>query len=337
LKNASAATIAILASGSFFKADLWSFALAGGATYYFTTSQVPLTAAIYPSGTQHTYLTGLTLMKGGFTQKNTLEVQSLQLDVYPQGDNPGGPVLIGGIPFLKAVKNRLFDAAVVTWSKIFLHSWADTSPGAVLWQIFGINQAVAGRMSAVFTLNEKKELLNVQMPRNIHQASCLHTVFDAGCTLSAATFTVTGAVSGSGGTVTGWSTNLTQADDYWSRGVLTWTSGANAGLSRTLKTYLHTSGAMVPIQPLPHAPANGDAFSIKPACKKTQAACSNTNAALGPAYNNLIHFRGAPYIPNPETLYDGGTSTPQAPPALGSQGGAGVGSPFSGKIPIVKA
>jgi uncharacterized phage protein (TIGR02218 family) len=329
MKNASAATLAILASGSYLRADLWAFALAGGATYYFTSAQEPLTV----SGI--TYLTGLVLMKGAFTQKNTLEVNSLELDIYPQRDNPSGPVLIGGLPFLKAVKNRLFDGAVVTWSKIFLHSWADTSPGAVLWQIFGLNQPIVGRQSAIFALNEKKELLNVQMPRNIQQGSCLHTVFDPGCTLSAAAFTVSGAVSGSGGTVTAWNTTLTQANDYWSRGVLTWTTGANVGLSRTIKTYVQASGAMVPIQPLPNAPGAGDAFTIKPACKKTQAACSNTNAALGPAYNNLPHFRGAPFIPNPETLYDGGTNTPQVP-TLGSQGGASVGSTFSGKIPIVK-
>ena len=333
MKNASPSTFAILASGSYLKSDLYTFALAGGGTYNFTTGQVPITAAIYPSTTPITYKTGLIFMRGAYSQKNSLEVQDVELDVYPQMDYPGGQVQIGGMTFLKAVKHRLFDSAVVTWSKIFLHSWTDTSPGAVLWNIFGVNQAVGGRQSAIFTLKEQKELLNTQMPRNIMQTSCLHTVFDAGCTLSAAAFTVSGICTG--GTVTGWNTNLTQANDYWSRGVLIWTSGANVGLSRTIKTY--ASGAMVPIQPLPNAPANGDTFKIKPACKKTQAACKNTSVAAGPAFNNLAHFRGYPYIPNPETLYDGGASAPQPVPTLGSQGGAGVGSAFSGNIPIAKS
>ena len=35
------------------------------------------------------------------------------------------------------------------------------------------------------TINSDLELLNVQMPRNIYQDQCLHTVYDAGCGLVA--------------------------------------------------------------------------------------------------------------------------------------------------------
>jgi uncharacterized phage protein (TIGR02218 family) len=64
------------------------------------------------------------------------------------------------------------------------------------------------------------------------------------------------------------------------------------GTKRSLKAY--ASGALQLFSPLPVAPAVGDTFSIFPGCDKTMATCQNK-------YSNVVHFRGFPFIPTPET------------------------------------
>jgi uncharacterized phage protein (TIGR02218 family) len=322
MKVSSTAARAILAGGQFYKAELYTFTLAGGSTYRFTTSQVPIKVGGNPYGT------GLIIKRGTVTQRVGLEVQSLQLRISPQSDYPAGPVTIGGVPFLQAVRAGVFDAARVLMEKIFLTSWDDTSPGAVSWAQGRSNEIQAGRMESNFSVNDDTELLNVAMPRNIIQAGCVHALYDAGCTLLKSTFRQSGTISGTP-TVFGFTTNLTRADNYFNLGVLTFTSGVNNGISYVVKTYLNTGGAVAFIRPTAAAASASDTFTIVPACPKTQAACSNTNVANGPAFNNLSHFRGHPYVPTPETLYSGGTSTSEVP-TLGGQGGAGGGSTFTG-------
>lgn len=324
MKAASAAAKAILATGTYKKAELFAISLAGGgATSRFTSADYPLTVG----GNQ--YLTGLTIIRGPVRQSVGLNIEGLDLEIWPQQDNPAGMVTFGALPFLQACRAGVLDGARVLMSKIFLSSWSDTSPGAVPWFQGRINRTMPGRSSAKIYVNSDLELLDVQMPRNLVMTGCSHSLFDAGCTLNPATFQVSGTVAAGAG-VLSFNTNLTQANGYWNLGRITFTSGANNGVKRVVRASLNASGALTLLMPLAVAPANGDTFTILPECVKSQAACSNSVAANGPPFNNLMHFRGQPYVPNPETLYDGGTPNGSAP-ALGSQGGPSGGSGFSGR------
>jgi uncharacterized phage protein (TIGR02218 family) len=181
-------------------------------------------------------------------------------------------------------------------------------------------------MSAHVSVESDLALLNVQMPKNLIQVGCVHTLFDGGCALLKATYTTSGATTATvTATATTFSTGLTQAAGYYSLGVITFTSGANNGLSRTIQNYSNTSGQVTLVAPLPSAPATGDTFTIIPGCDKQQATCSSKFA-------NLSHFRGFPYVPVPETIYDGGTVKGPAP-ALAGQGGPGSGSYVPGRVP----
>lgn len=324
MKAASTATKNILATGTYKKAELFAITLAGGgATSYFTSADYQIVVG------GNTYLTGLAITRGPVKQSVGLNIEGLDLEIWPQQNNPAGMVTFGGLPFLQACRAGVLDGARLLMSKIFLSSWSDTSPGAVPWFQGRINRAMPGRASAKIYVNSDLELLDVQMPRNLVMTGCSHSLFDAGCTLNPATFQVSGIVAAGAGILT-FNTNLTQANNYWNLGRITFTSGPNNGLKRVVRSSLNASGALTLLMPLPVAPLNGNTFTILPECTKTQAACSNTSAASGPPFNNLAHFRGQPYVPNPETLYDGGTANGQAP-VLGGQGGAGVGSGFSGR------
>jgi uncharacterized phage protein (TIGR02218 family) len=316
MKSASAATLAILSSGQFYRADMYDITLKGGGTYRFTTAE-----ALPPVG-GNTYATNLMIKRGSISQKAGLQIGSLDISIAPQFDDPGGGPIVGGLPILKACSLGLLDNADVLMSKIFLSSWTDTSPGAVPWWRGSIDKVTPGRRMATLSCNNVISQLNLPMPRNVYQSACLHALFDTGCGLVKATYTNTGAVSGTPTNIT-FNTGLTQADGYFDLGVITFTSGANNGLSRTIKSFLHTSGVVTMIYPLPSVPTAGDTFSIVPGCDKLQATCASK-------FSNTIHFRGYPYIPNPETPYDGGAANVQAAPTTGGQKEIRVGSGYSG-------
>jgi uncharacterized phage protein (TIGR02218 family) len=138
-----------------------------------------------------------------------------------------------------------------------------------------------------------RTLFSIQMPRNIYQAGCRLTLYDAFCKVSAAAYAKTGHVTG----VTTRKLFSTDAaapggsGDY-TLGRVAFTSGANAGLIRSISGW---DGAhMIElVSPFPYDIAVGDAVTLWPGCKKTTTDCT--------AFNNLINFPGEPNIPPPTT------------------------------------
>jgi len=324
MKVASPAAFAIMTAGQSCRIDLYQLTLAGGlASFYFTSHQ----EAVTYNG--NLYNTGLVITRGACKQKVGIAVQSMDLTMSPQTDNSTGVPLVAGLPFLAAAQAKVFDSAHVLFSKGFFNSFDDRSPGFIPWVQARIDTVKVDRLSAKFTLMDDTIILNNAGPPNIIQPGCGHTLFDAGCTLNAANFVKSGTVI-SGSNNTGALTTLTQPEDYFTLGRLTFTSGANATTPSTtyyIRQYKHAFGTLIPIRPFPNVPQAGDTFIILPGCPHTRAACINTDEAIGPAFNNGPHFDGEPFVPAPETLYDGGV--PTGGNANGNGLGTSVGSPFS--------
>ena len=92
-----------------------------------------------------------------------------------------------------------------------------------------------------------------------------------------------------GASTTAFATSLTEADGFFAKGVLTFTSGANAGLSRAIQSYTNAGGLISTAFPLPFPPGAGDTFTAVRGCLLTMADCT--------AQGNLARFRGQPFIP----------------------------------------
>jgi len=78
-------------------------------------------------------------------------------------------------------------------------------------------------------------------------------------------------------------------------GYIYFVAGQNAGLKRAIKAQTITTGGLAQIQllkSLPFAVANTDTVQLFLGCDKTLATCE--------LYENLIHFGGMPFVPNPE-------------------------------------
>ena len=293
MKSASPALIALLATRQFYSADLYMFQLFDGTTLYYT------------GGDRDIVWNGITWSSGSagaasgpfFDRKDNkakchwkvgVEVDTLVFDCLPGG------ATIGGEPFLSFIRQGGFDGAVMTLYRAFMPTYGNTAAGTVTMFVGRVAEVDASRSLATFSVNSHLELLNVMMPRNLYQSGCVNSLFDASCALSASAFAVGGtALSGSTSNIL--SATLPQATGYFSLGTVTFTSGANAGFSRTVQSYNKGSpGTVALISPFPSAPAAGDTFTIYPGCDKQQSTCSGKFA-------NILNFRGFPYIPNPQT------------------------------------
>ena len=86
---------------------------------------------------------------------------------------------------------------------------------------------------------------------------------------------------------------LVATGGYFSQGVIRFTSGPNNGVGRSVQQY-YSDGSVVVVPPLPALPVAGNTFVILPGCDKAMSTC-------GGKFNNLVNFRGFPFVPRPET------------------------------------
>ncbi|HAH08683.1 MAG TPA: beta tubulin [Alphaproteobacteria bacterium] len=147
----------------------------------------------------------------------------------------------------------------------------------------------------------------------VYQFACDADLGDARCTVDlnsvafSAAATVTAVASAQSFTASGLAAF---ASGWFAYGRLTWTSGANAGLSQIVKEF---AAATVTLwEPMPLAIAAGDAFTIMAGCDKRFETCKVKFA-------NALNFRGSPLMPGNDWVVssprqgdnnDGGKLTP---------------------------
>lgn len=278
-------------------ASLFQFNLVNGNTLYYAAHENDILwgGNTYSSGGQ----TGPYFDQEGQKCKMKQDIgtgaQQFQVTVMPVS------ATLNGQSYLSALRSGVFDGAELIYSGAY---WAQGTnenqvvpvvPVGVVTKMVGrVAEVGFGRNAIIITANDHTELFNQQMPRNLYQSPCANALFDAGCTLNKASYAVSGTVS-NGSTASLINSTLSQATGYFDLGTITFTSGINNGVTRSIKTYIQGSpGTIAMFAPFPSAPSAGDSFTIYPGCKKDIPTCTNT-------FNNLIHFRGTPFIPTPDT------------------------------------
>ena len=275
------ATLALLDSGDDFQmVDLWAITLNGGAVIRWHGAGVsaPLTFA------GETWLPGPGIDRGKISTKLGVEVATLDVNIAAAPAD-----LINGAPLIAFAQGRGFDGATIILYRGFLESWA--FPYAIVGATIDFSGRVTelkdiSRAKFSITVSAWTVLLNVNMGPDVFQAGCLNQHYDADCGLTPVD--VSGTVAG-GASTTAFATSLTEADGFFAKGVLTFTSGANAGLSRAIQSYTNAGGLITVAFPLPFPPGPGDAFTALRGCLHTMADCT--------AQGNLARFRGQPFIP----------------------------------------
>lgn len=247
-----------------------------GTIYGYTDFDSPLIV----EGTTYTPAPGLkrtTLTSTANDQVSNQELGSGWVDA-PEGD------LIAG----------KFDNALV---EVAFCSWKNPSYGRVIIQRgnIGVIQWTADGFRADILSHMR------QLQRNINfitTANCRHQLFSqfssntiGACTLNAASYTYSGTVVAVSVAKLKFSVSgLSQPAQYCQNGILTWTSGPNAGLKHEVKN--HTVAGSTEIElylPTFITPAAGNTFSITAGCDKTNATCKTK-------FNNGVNFGGFPHI-----------------------------------------
>lgn len=87
--------------------------------------------------------------------------------------------------------------------------------------------------------------------------------------------------------------NYTYSIGYFAYGTVKFTSGANAGY--TLQVGKFAPGVVTLDLPPPHPLNVGDTYTIVAGCDRQFGTCKNR-------FNNVVHFRGEPYVPGMDTI-----------------------------------
>lgn len=284
MKNHTPELKAHLASGGpFILADLYTFEFASGEVRHYTSFDIDLAW----NGDAYT-ASGPAFNRSKTRTVIGLEVDTLDVSVYPKDTD-----LLDGLPMIAAARSGAFDGAWMRLEVAFLDS---------NFRVIGTDHRFSGlvadiepsRTAIQMHVNSALFLLNTQLPRNQYQATCLHALYDGDCGLQRSSWGVAATV-GNGSTTTLLQTNLVQAlypDGWFDRGYVLFSNGDLAGTRATIKS--HANGNITLLMPLPATPGTGTSFTVYAGCDKSMTTCKNK-------FNNLINFKGMPFIPVAET------------------------------------
>ncbi len=290
------ATVALLATKCFVQAELYTlYTVGNGPVLRFTNADIDIAIQ------GHVWSARSVLVERPSDRatahwKVGLDVDTWPLVIMPRAADPISgetyPDMIGSVPWLPAVRAGLLDGGEVQVDRAFLAAWPVAGqtavPTGVVTIFYGrIAEADAGRTQMSLQVNSHVELLGVPMPRNTYQASCSRTLFDAGCGLSAAAYAVQGvALAGSARNILLSAIGAPAGSGTYALGRVSFTSGANAGLSRAVRSW--EPGAFTLLAPFPFAVAAGDAFTAWPGCDKTAVPVLTTTVPLASPYQIAV-------------------------------------------------
>jgi hypothetical protein len=164
MKPASAALVALLAnSEQFIMADLYTLTLVGGSILRYSAAPTAISA------NGHIFVLGPKFERSRTKVVIGTQVDELEVRVYPESADQ-----IGDLPFLEAAWQGQLDGALLQLERAFMPTYGDTSSGTVVLFAGRISDIDCSRTGVELKCRSHLELLNIQIPRRLWQASCGH-------------------------------------------------------------------------------------------------------------------------------------------------------------------
>lgn len=281
MKTISAGLLAHLAKTTTSLATCWKCTRTDGSVYRFTDHDLNLTL---PSDPSSPYVANSGYTRSAIQSNSQLSVDNLDLE---------GAFVSGQITEAD-IRAGKWDFATV---QIFLVNWRDLTQGVLKERIGTLGEVRSSRNRFVVELRGLMQKLQQQVGR-VYAIACDADLGDARCTVALAPFTVTGTVDVVVSRREFNDAARVEAADYFTAGKITFTSGANNGLQMDVKAY---SPAIVQLQlPMPYDIGVGDSYSLIAGCRKRASLDCHAK------FNNLVNFRGFPYIPGTDQVASGG-------------------------------
>lgn len=176
---------------------------------------------------------------------------------------------------------------------VYLCNWADPGQGVMQLRRGWIGEITITNGTYQAELRGLTDLLQRTIGHSF-TPECRHDLGNNACGISLAAHTVTGSVTVATSSDVFTDAARTEADGFFDYGLLTWSSGLNAGLSMEVKQF--ASGGVFQLWlPMPKALAVGDGYSVHQGCDRRFATCKGT-------FNNVANFGGFPHLPGVDRI-----------------------------------
>lgn len=283
MRQASPQLIALLDAEQFVMADLYTITTIQGIEYCYTSYDFSLVV----NGKEFK-AKGPIISREGTSLSLGIEVDNLSITIETNESTK-----FGDVPVAQAFHNGILDGARFKLERVFMdmHTPTDTSAGTLVLFEGRIVEPELDRYVINASVVSDVDNLKLQMPRNLYTPGCLNTLFDSACGLLSADFAINTTIAANS-TPNRILCNLSQPQGWFTQGVVEFLEGVNIGIKRTVR--LHEAGALLLTLPLLDMPAIGEAIRVYPGCDKRLTTCDNR-------FNNRARFRGAPFVPVPET------------------------------------
>ncbi|MBI3447223.1 MAG: DUF2163 domain-containing protein [Magnetospirillum sp.] len=300
MKALSPEVRALLKTRQFYACDLVALTLVGGATHHYSAGDcdvVDVDGARYACGGMSGPFWISEGRQGSISQKLGTQADTLTIDLLP------GKSTIEGMPWGEAAARGLLRGATLDYrvglapAPVTAACWPVPLTGSVREFLGFVGESDGGGSQFVLNAADARQRLQSPWPRNLYSPSCCEWVGSAGCGIDTAPFAVaTTAQAGSSGSVI--VLTLSQDNGYFDLGSVEITSGANAGLSRSIRSYVKGSpGAITLMTPFPNDPAVGDHLVLHPGCDGSFSPRGCPKFGGTPT----LRFRGQPFVPAPTT------------------------------------
>lgn len=283
MRAASEKLIALLDANQFVMADLYTITTIQNDIYRYTNYDFDLIVAgeLYHSD-------GPIISRDGITLSLGVEVDNLSITIDVTDEQT-----FESLRIVQAFHNGQMDGARFKLERIFMDASTptDTSAGTIKLFEGRIIEPEFDRNTIQASVASDLDELNVQMPRNLYQPSCSNTLFDHACGLNRENYALETVIA-AGSTASRILCDIYQPQGWFTQGVIEFLEGSNKGLKRTIR--LHELDVLLLTLPLLEDPEVGQRIKVYPGCDKRLETCQNR-------FNNFSRFRGAPFIPIPET------------------------------------
>lgn len=185
--------------------------------------------------------------------------------------------------------------------QLFIVNYRDLTMGLMYLRRGWLGQVNTTQTGFITELRGLMQKLQQKTGRS-YLAACDVDLGDSKCKINLATFpngTVTGSITSvTSGRVFADSA-LTQADDWFGAGVITFTSGSNNGISMELKTFTSAGGVIGLELPMPFTVNVGDTYSMIAGCRKRRV------EDCAAKFSNAINHHGFDLIPGLDNVIAG--------------------------------
>jgi uncharacterized phage protein (TIGR02218 family) len=207
------------------------------------------------------------------------------------------------------IRAGLFDNVEYT---IFLVNWRDPTNSGIIVRngLVGNFRSFANGLATGEARGLKQALSQTII--EAYSLTCRAQLGDERCKVNLAPYTLTGEVASVINrrriTIT-LDSGAPEPGDY-TGGLLTLTSGANAGYQQEIKldSAADVFGTIELFEPFPYEVQAGDTLTLTPGCNKIHQVVDGV--AVGDCknrYDNVVNFRGEPFIPGTAEILRGGS------------------------------